>query len=357
MVGIKCIGKGLCFVSTVLVANIAFGQVSALADLHQSKVQVPSKVALKVRPFALSQVRLLDGPFKQAMEADGKYLLTVDPYRLLNRFYINSGLPTKGAIYGGWERDTISGHSLGHYLSACSLMYSATGDSRFKEKTDIIVKEMALCQDARKDGLVCGIPNIDKVFAEISKGEIRSQGFDLNGLWVPWYTLHKELAGLIDAYLECGNKQALDVASKLADWSIMVTKDLTAEQWQRMLNCEHGGMNESLANLYALTGEQKYLDLALKFHHERVLGPLERGERKLAGLHGNTNIPKVIGNAREYELTGESRFEKISDCFLGSSRPRSHLRDWRTRHARVFWPCGQAERPVRAEHVRDLQHL
>ena len=296
-------------------AASSLSQVAALSDQSQSKIKAGSKVPILVKPFALSKVRLLDGPFKRAMDVDGKYLLSVDPCRLLHRFYLNSGLPTKGAMYGGWERDTISGHSLGHYLSACALMFGSTGDVRYKEKTDLIVKEMTLCQDARKDGLVCGIPKMDETFVEIAKGNIRSQGFDLNGLWVPWYTLHKELAGLLDTYLECNNPQALVVAKGIADWSINITKDLTPEQWQRMLNCEHGGMNESLANLYGLTGEQKYLDLALKFHHERVLGPLERGERKLAGLHGNTNIPKVIGNAREYELTGEDRFKKIADYF------------------------------------------
>lgn len=263
----------------------------------------------------ISQIRLLDSPFKQAMDADARYLLKVDPKRLLHGYYVNAGLPPKGDSYGGWEREGIAGHSLGHYLSACSMMFAATGDTGFKSKADIILKELALCQAARKDGFIGGMPEADRVFGEIRKGQIRSKGFDLNGLWVPWYTQHKLLAGLLDAFEYCKSKESLSIATKLADWAVDVTKNLTPELWQTMLACEHGGMNESLASLYGLTGKKAFLDLALKFHHDAVLGPLERGEPKLAGLHGNTNIPKAIGCARLFEITGEARFAKIAQFF------------------------------------------
>ena len=281
----------------------------------KGKVKVQPVVALKVRPFALERVRLLDGPFKTAQEADHRYLLTVDPLRLLHGFYQNAGLPTRGEAYGGWEQMDIAGHSLGHYLSACSMMYAATGDARLLEKVRLTVDELKKCQDAHKDGMVAGFPQADRVWGEIKKGEIRSQPFNLNGIWVPWYNEHKLLSGLAEAYFYCDSTDALLVATKLADWAIEETKGLTHDQWQTMLGTEQGGMNEALANLYGITGEKKYLELAEKFQHEKVLGPLERGERKLAGLHGNTNIPKVIGAARDYELSGEKRFSEIASNF------------------------------------------
>jgi DUF1680 family protein len=281
----------------------------------RSRVRVLAKVPLKAQPFDLQDVRLLDGPFKHAMEMDGKYLLELEPDRLLHRFRLTAGLPPKGPIYGGWEAQGISGHTLGHYLSACSMLYAASGDARYRQRVDYIVGELALCQSKRADGYVGGIPDADRIFKEVSEGNIRSQGFDLNGGWVPWYTLHKLFAGLIDAYFYCDSAKAKAVATRLADWAIRITSKLTDAQWQKMLACEHGGMNEAMANLYAITGETKYLDLARKFHHKAVLDPLERGVPHLAGLHGNTQIPKVIGAAREYELTGAARYHAIATVF------------------------------------------
>lgn len=269
----------------------------------------------KARALPLSAVRLLPGPFQEAMEADHRYLLTLDPHRLLHRFYLNAGLPTKGEMYGGWERDTISGHSTGHYLSACAQMFASTGDPKLLEKVDTLLAELQRCQDQRSDGLVSGVPDIVRVFEEIRKGDIRSKGFDLNGLWVPWYTQHKLMAGLLDVHRWCERPQALAIARKLGDWAINVTRELTPAQWQTMLACEHGGIAESLAELSSRTGEKKYLDLALKFHHDAVMGPLERREPKLAGLHGNTQIPKVIGEARLYELTGAAPQERAAEFF------------------------------------------
>lgn len=279
----------------------------------EGKSKVKPAVVLKVRPFALDRVRLLDGPFKKAQDADHAYLLTLDPHRLLNGFYKNAGIEPKGEAYGGWERMDISGHSLGHYLTACSQMYAATGDVRMRDKVLVIVGELKRCQG--KDGMLAGFPEAARVWSELSKGEVRSQAFNLNGIWVPWYNQHKLLDGLIAAYLYCDSADALLVARGVADHADIVTRGLTPELWQRMLGTEHGGMNEVLANLYAFTGEQKYLDLARKFHHSRVLDPLEKGERKLAGLHGNTQVPKAIGTARVFEVSGEKRFGDISTNF------------------------------------------
>jgi DUF1680 family protein len=280
-----------------------------------ARVRVMAKIPLKAQPFDLRDVRLLDGPFKHAMELDGRYLLELEPDRLLHRFRLAAGLEPKAPLYGGWEAQGISGHTLGHYLSACSMMYAASGDARYRQRVEYIVDELALCQSRRSDGYVGGIPEADRIFKEVSEGNIRSQGFDLNGGWVPWYNLHKLFAGLIDAYYYCDSAKAKAVVTRLADWAFGITSKLTDEQWQKMLACEHGGMNEAMANLYAITGETRYLDLARKFHHNAVLDPLERGEPRLAGLHGNTQIPKVIGAAREYELTGEERYIATADTF------------------------------------------
>jgi len=277
--------------------------------------KVAPVVEMKARAFGLEDVRLLDGPFREAMERDRAYLLRLEPDRLLHRFRKFAGLEPKGEIYGGWETATISGHSLGHYLSASSMMYASKGDTRLRDKVNYIVEELAACQEKHGDGYVAGFPNGRKVFAEIARGEIRSKGFDLNGLWVPWYTQHKLFAGLFDAYRYCGNKKALTVASKLGDWAIAVTKDLTKEQFQTMLACEHGGINESLAELYAQTGEKKYLELSRRFHHEKVLGPLAQGVDCLPGIHANTQFPKVIGAARRYELTADETDRRIAEYF------------------------------------------
>jgi DUF1680 family protein len=287
----------------------------ATAPLNDSKYSVSPDSLILAKPFPLNRVRLLPSRFLRAMNANADYLLQLDINRLLNRFRLSANLEPKGESYGGWESATIAGHTLGHYLTACAYQYAASGDSRFLDRTNRIVEELKECQNARQDGYVGGVPEGDRVFAEIAKGEIHSKGFDLNGIWVPWYNLHKLFMGLMDAYMWCDNADALDIVSRLGDWAIEVTKNLSLEQWQTMLACEHGGMNEAMAHLYSLTGEERHLELALKFHHKAILDPLERGEKCLPGIHGNTQIPKVIGAAREYELTGEERFQNIAKNF------------------------------------------
>ncbi|MDX9755833.1 MAG: glycoside hydrolase family 127 protein, partial [bacterium] len=269
--------------------------------------------ASTVQAFPLSAVRLLDSPFKDAMDRDGAYLLQLEPNRLLAGFRENAGLEPKAEKYGGWERDGVAGHSLGHYLSACAMMYASTGDPRFRDRVNTIVEELKPCQD--ESGYVAAIPNGRKVFAEVAAGDIRSAGFDLNGCWVPWYTLHKLFAGLLDAQAYCHNDEALAIATKLGDWAIQITARLDEKQFQTMLACEHGGMNESLAELYIRTGERKYLDLSYRFHHKTVLDPLAAGEDCLPGKHGNTQIPKIIGVARRYEATGRSEDRAIAEFF------------------------------------------
>ncbi len=305
--------------SFVAVVSVLAGLASASAGLAQPPPAPAEKVspvvALKALPFDLRDVRLLDGPFKHAQDLDAAYLLKLEPDRFLAWFRKEAGLTPKAAVYGGWESQGVAGHCLGHYLSACSFMYQSTGNEQFRERVGYVVGELAECQKANGDGYLAAIPKGKEIFTKVARGEIGSQGFDLNGGWVPWYTLHKLLAGLRDAYLLCGNAQALTVMRGVADWAIATTKNLNDEQWQRMLACEHGGMNEVLADLYAMTGEPNYLALSRKFHHHAVLDALAAQRDELNGKHANTQIPKLIGLARRYELTGDAADRTAAEFF------------------------------------------
>ncbi|RQW10467.1 hypothetical protein EH222_02330, partial [candidate division KSB1 bacterium] len=273
-------------------------------------------IAFRALPFELKQVTLLDGPFKHATELNRQTLLNYQPDRLLARFRSEAGLQPKAEHYGGWEANTIAGHSLGHHLSACALMYGSTGDERFRERARYIVDELDSCQQADGDGYIGAFPDGKKILQEqIARGDIRAQGFDLNGIWVPFYTQHKMMAGLRDAHRLCGIEKALQIERTFADWLATVLADLDESQIQQMLRCEHGGINEVLADLHADTGEQKYLDLARLFYHRAVLDSLAAGIDVLAGLHANTQIPKLIGLARIFELTGDDRARRTAEFF------------------------------------------
>ena len=274
-----------------------------------------SRPLLAVEQFDLEDVKLLDGPFRQAMKADADWLLSLDCDRLLSWYRKEAGLEPKAEVYGGWESQGIAGHSLGHYLSACGRMYRATGKQEFLRRVNYIVDELAVCQQAGGDGFLGAMPRGREVFAEVSRGDIRSAGFDLNGSWVPWYNLHKLFAGLIDAHELCANEAALQIASRLADWAIDITANLTPDQWQKMLACEYGGMNESLAQLAELTGNDSYMELARKFYHRAILDPLGEQRDDLQGKHANTQIPKVIGLAKIAALTGDEAYLSSAQFF------------------------------------------
>lgn len=289
---------------------------SYIPEKNNSLVKVKPVPGINAYAFNLRDVKLLDGsPFKNAMDKDAAYLLAIEPNRLLYRFYKNAGLPVKDSIYGGWESEGLSGHTLGHYLSAIAMMYVSTGDKRFKERADYIVNELERCQRARKTGYIGAIPKEDSIFGKVAKGEIRSSGFDLNGGWSPWYTVHKVMAGLCDAYLYVDNKKALILVTKMADWVYNTVNHLDDSTRLKMLNCEYGGMNDVLANIYSFTGNNKYLNLSYKFYDEFVMGQLAKQIDPMPGKHSNTNVPKAIGSARQYELTGNERDKTIASFF------------------------------------------
>lgn len=267
-----------------------------------------------IRFAAFSQVRLTEGMFADRQRVHVRHLLAIDPDRLLAPFRMQAGLETKAERYGGWESRDIGGHSLGHYLSAISMMFAATGDDAFLQRVEHIVEELAFCQVANGDGYV--LPVGKSAFERLRIGGIDATPFSLNGVWVPFYTLHKLLAGLRDAFRHCGNKNALGISVSVATWLDEILGGLDEDHIQTMLSTEHGGMNEVLADLSADSGDPRFLSLAARcFHHHKVLDPMFRGEDQLNGLHGNTQIPKVVGLAREFELTGNPLYQTAALTF------------------------------------------
>lgn len=271
------------------------------------------KKSWAVRPFAMKQVRLLDGPFKQHMEANRRYLHALPPDRLLHTFRINAGMPSSAQPLGGWEAPDceLRGHFAGgHYLSGVALTYASTGDEDLKKKGDTVVAELGACQKALKSGYLSAFP---VEFFDRLRDRVK--------VWAPFYTYHKIMAGLLDMYVHTGNTQALEIVQGMAAWVGRFTsgrsdsQTLGFNEMQRILGTEFGGMGETLANLYAVTGKPEYLDVAIRFDHKRFLDPLAAHRDDLKGLHVNTQIPKVIAAAREYELTGEKRYRDISEYF------------------------------------------
>lgn len=325
------IGKfSLCW---CLLCLVAVESANAGTDVIPQRQQPAVKpvVALTVKPFDLSEVKLLDSPFKQAMDLNAHYLLSLEPDRFLHYFRVNVGLKPKAPPYGGWESPTTgAGRCLGHYLSALSLQYRATGDSRFKERVDYIVSELATCQQT--NGFLSAQTNLAEAFAALAAGH----GDALLKSRVPWYIQHKMFAGLRDACCLTGNQQAREILIRLADWAVAVTSNLDRDQFQIMLKQEYGGMQEVLVDVYALTSNRQYLDLARRFQDETTFAPLEAKLDKLAQKHANTMIPKLTGAVRLYELAGEVPERSAAEFFwkevvdhhtyaLGGNSDREHF--------------------------------
>jgi DUF1680 family protein len=264
----------------------------------------------KVQALPLEDVRLAPSPYLDAVEANRGFLLALEPDRLLHNFHASAGLEPKAPVYGGWEARGIAGHSLGHYLTACALMHAQTGDAAVRERLRYTVAELARCQAAHGDGYVGGT-TVERdgevidgkiVFEEVRQGDIRTGGFDINGGWVPLYTWHKVHAGLIDAVRFGNVDAAMPVMLGMAGYLATILEGLDDAQMQKLLAAEHGGLNDSYAETYALTGNPRWLRLAERIRHRAVLDPLTQGRNNLPGLHANTQIPKVIGLARLHEL-------------------------------------------------------
>ena len=263
-----------------------------------------SKVKWKAEPFAMTDVRLLPSFWKDMMELNRSWLYSLPNDRLAHNFRVTAGIASDADPLGGWEAPDceLRGHYVGHYLSSCALLHASMGDKPIREKANELVAILAECQ--AKDGYLGAYPA--DFYEKLRKHE---------KVWAPFYTYHKIMAGMIDMYEHTGNKQALDVAVRMADWADAYARTFSDDEWQKVLLVEHGGMNEASFNLYAITGKAKYRDLGYRFEHKKIFEPLAAGEDKLDGNHANTNIPKVIGAARGYELTGDERYRRISENF------------------------------------------
>lgn len=240
------------------------------------------------------------------------YVLSLDPDRLLSPCYTALGKTPKAPTYGGWESMQIQGHSLGHYISALSGFYFQTGSIEAKKKLDYTVECLKSIQ--RSDGYIGGIPSTP--FDTAFTGNFNVELFNLAGYWVPWYSVHKIYAGLIDAYTYGENKDALEVVKRMADWAINGSKNMTEAQFQKMLVCEHGGMCKVYADLYGITKDEKYLTMAERFIDKSVIVPAIKQNDNLKGLHANAQMPKFIGIARLYELTGKSEYRTAAEFYF-----------------------------------------
>ncbi|WCJ58065.1 glycoside hydrolase family 127 protein [Fontisphaera persica] len=284
---------------------------SLLAALAAASLALPARAAEPATAAALpplTQVRLLDGPFANAVQINRAYLLALEPDRLLAPMLREAGLPPRARPYGNWESGGLDGHTAGHYLSALATMMAAgadTPDGELRRRLAYMVAEMERCQAASGNGYLGGVPGSRELWQAIGEGRVEV----IHRKWVPWYNLHKTYAGLRDAWLLASNAQARVVLTRLGDWCVDLIAKLSDDQMQRMLAQEHGGMNEVLADLYVLTGDKKYLQAAQRFCHQAVLEPLKRKEDRLTGLHANTQIPKVTGLARLAMITGDSQAE------------------------------------------------
>lgn len=275
------------------------------------KEQQPNQLS----SFPLSCVRLLDSPLKHASQTNEAYVMAHNPDRLLAPFLIDAGIPVKAPQYGNWENTGLDGHIGGHYLTSLSLIVASTGNQEAAKRLNYMVEQLAICQKKNGNGYVGGIPDGKTLWTEIAAGKIEFDNFSLNGKWVPWYNIHKLFAGLRDAWLYAGNEQALEVLKKLSEWTSELCSHLDDAKMQQMLICEHGGMNEVFADVYGITGDPKYLDLARRFSDRSILNPLLKHEDKLTGLHANTQIPKVIGFMRIAELSGDTAWQSASSFF------------------------------------------
>jgi uncharacterized protein len=272
---------------------------------------VPDGTAGLTAAFPLAAVELLESRFRANQSRNTDYLLFVDPDRLLHTFRLNVGLPSSAQPCGGWEApgSLVRGHTTGHLMSGLALTYANTGDPAPADKGRYLVSQLARCQARSASagfhpGYLSAFPEsfFDRLEAGLS-------------VWAPYYMIHKIMAGMIDQHELAGNTQALEVAARLGDWVGWRTGRLSYAHMQQILQIEHGGIAESLTNLYRLTGDASYLATAERFYHAVVFDPLARNQDKLAGLHANTNIPKMIACIRIWEETGNERYHDIGTNF------------------------------------------
>ncbi len=282
---------------------------------HTAQAEEVNKPTLKCQPFKISQVHLLPSRFKENMQRDSAWMMSISVNRLLHSFRNTSGAySSKEGGYmtvqklGGWESldCDLRGHITGHLLSAYATLYAQTGTAAVKAKADSIVAGLAEVQQAYgKSGYL-------SAFAE----GLIDRNIQGKSVWAPFYTLHKIVQGLIDQYQLCGNKQALEIAKGMGTWAYNKLQPLTNEVRKKMLRNEFGGFNETMYQLYALTNNPQYLWVARYFYHNEKIDPLKKGNTDLGTNHANTFIPKLLGEARNYELFGTVDSRKAAELLF-----------------------------------------
>ena len=289
-----------------ILLSLLFGAVAMTATAQNG---------LYANEFPLGDVTLLEGPLKHARDLNIKTLLKYDCDRLLAPYRKEAGLEPKAKTYPNW--DGLDGHVGGHYLTAMAIN-AATGDEECRRRMEYMISEIAECAEANKKnnpewgvGYMGGMPNSAKIWSSFKEGDFRVY----NGSWAPFYNLHKMYAGLRDAWVYCGNAQAKELFLEFCDWAVNITSKLSDQQMEQMLGNEHGGMNEVIADAYAMTGDRKYLECARRFSHKRLLTPLSQRQDCLDNLHANTQIPKVVGFERIAEISGDEVYHTAASYF------------------------------------------
>ena len=292
--------------------SMGFAQ-SVYPGQYEEKFNVKTCVPMAAECFDLQDVRLLPSRFRENMERDSVWMVSIATDRLLHSFRTTAGVYAgrEGGYMtvkklGGWESldCELRGHTTGHLLSAYALMYAATGSEVFRLKGDSLVSGLAEVQQAHGNGYLSAFPE-----------ELINRNIRATSVWAPWYTLHKIFSGLIDQYVYAGNRQALDIVKRMGDWAYTKLQPLSEETRRKMIRNEFGGINESFYNLYALTGDERYRWLACFFYHNEVIDPLKEGRDELGTKHTNTFIPKVLAEARRYELEGNAGSKELSTFF------------------------------------------
>jgi DUF1680 family protein len=287
---------------------VGVGVAATLGSTTILDAELPVESGGRLSPFPLASVRLTPGIFKEQEEINARYLDSLAVDRLLHCFRITAGISSTAAPYRGWEDPDceLRGHFAGgHFLSAAALASACSGNVDLKRRGDALVSGLGECQKRIGNGYLSAFPA--GLFERLAQSK---------PVWAPFYTYHKIMAGLLDMYLYSGNSEAIAMAEKMGQWAQEFMSGFSLDQRQRMLRTEYGGMNEVLVSLAAVTGNERYLDAAHLFEQPDFLDPLAERRDELQGLHANTNVPKIIGAARTYEVTGDRRYRDIAEYFL-----------------------------------------
>ena len=302
----------------VLYCLIIYFSVADSFAQHVMKPLVNNQVEL----FSLGEVQITDGDFRHIQDLDHQYLLTLDPDRLLSWFRREAGLTPKAQPYPFWESEDVwgggplAGHILGFYMSSMSMMYQTTGDAMILDRLNYVMSELKVCQEAHGDGFLLATINGKKVFEDVIDGDFSTTNPCINKTWEPVYVMNKIMLGLYGVYTRCNIQEAKPILIGMADWfGYEILDKLSHEDIQKLLVCEHGSINESYIQVYALTGNKKYLEWAKKLNDEDMWIPLSEGKDILNGWHANTQIPKFTGFNEVYRYTNNKAYNNAAVNF------------------------------------------